>query len=378
MTAAPPIEGFVAAGLEPVRAAFEANFAAGEELGAAFAATLDGETVVDLRGGFADRQRTRAWTRDTLVPVFSTTKPVAALVVARLVERGLVDYDQPLAELWPEFGAAGKDRVTVAEALSHQAGVPGFPDPIDPDLWLDPPGLARALAALAPMWPPGTGSGYHPITWGYIAGEIVRRADGRSLGTVLREEICAPLEIDFMIGAPAGEHARIADMQRPTAPPDLGDITDAKRAAFLARWAAPDRNRARWREIELPSANGHGGALAVARLYEAYARMGRIGAGAGAAVISPKVWTQLTRSRVSGPDRVLPYDLDFAAGVMRNRPGAFGPNPHTLGHAGWGGSIGLGDPDRGLAAAYVMNRQTNQLLGDGRSQRLIAAVYGCL
>lgn len=370
-----PISGFVAPGFEPVRDSFEANFAEDLELGAGFAALLDGELVVNLQGGWADKAKTTAWTDQTLVPVFSTTKAIAALVVGMLVEEGLINYDKPLARYWPEFAAHGKGEVSVAEALSHQAGLAGFVEPIDPELWLDPPALAAKLADTEPLWTPGSASGYHPLSWGYIIGELVARVAGRSLGTILRDDVCAPLDIDFFIGTPAAEHDRCAQLKRPNAMAALGDLTEIKRAAFLQKWSSPNRGGAIWRETEIPSANGHGTALSVAQLYGAYAHKGTL---FGKQLFSEKTWHEVTRSRVSGPNLVLPFDLSFGAGMMRNTQGAFGPNTDTLGHSGWGGSAGLGDPDRGLSAAYVMSRQSNVLLGDPRAKRLIETLYGCL
>jgi len=369
------VRGFVAPGFEPVRAAFAENFAEGLELGAGFAAVIGDEVVVDIQGGFADRAATTPWDARTIVPVYSTTKPVAALTAAWCVERGLLDYELPVSAIWPEFGVHGKAAVTLGQMLSHQAGVPGFAEPIDPALWLDPPALARACAALEPLWPPGTASGYHPLTWGYLIGEVVARAAGRSLGTILREEICRPLDIDFQIGLPASEHARCADIKRPTNLPQLGEVTPIKRAAFLAKWAAPDRGGALWREIEIPSANGHATALAVARLYGAYANAGRI---SRRAVIGETTYAALTRQRIAGPDLVLPFAVDWAAGIMRNAQRVYGPNPSGFGHSGWGGSMGLADPDRRLSASYVVNRQSISLQGDPRAQRLIAALYACV
>ncbi len=367
--------GFVAAGFEPVREAFERNFADGLELGAAFAAYLGDELVVDLGGGWTDRKASQPWGARTLCPAYSSTKPVAALVAALMVERGLLDYDRPVAAYWPEFGAEGKDRISVAEALSHQGGVPGFPDPIDADLWLDPVALAAELAKLKPMWLPGQGSGYHPITWGAIAGELVRRVDGRSLGTVLRAEICEPLGIDFWIGTPDSEHERCAQMQKPKEPTKFGAPNEALKAAFLTPWSAPQRGGADWRRAEIPAANGHGTAQALARLYSAYALKGRIGE---TRLVSTSTWEQLTRERVSGEDRILPGRVAFGAGVMRNLPLIYGPNPETLCHSGWGGSGAMGDPATGLSCAYIMNRQGSHLLEDTRRSRLIDALYGCL
>ncbi|MBI3438863.1 MAG: beta-lactamase family protein [Proteobacteria bacterium] len=239
--------GFVAPGFERVRDAFEAGLA--EELGAGFAAVRDGKVVVNLWGGWADRAQTRPWAADTILPVYSTTKGVSAIVMAWLVDRGLLNYDATSASVWPAFGAHGKDKVTVAQTLAHQAGVPGFLHEIDPDLWLDPPACAAAIAALEPLWPPGSASGYHPLTWGYIAGELAQRASGRSLGTILREEICAPLGIDFSIGTPESEHGRAAEMKKPSRGGDFGEITPPRKAAFFTKWAAPVRGSTQWRVI---------------------------------------------------------------------------------------------------------------------------------
>lgn len=369
------ISGHVAPGFEAVRDAFEENFENDLELGAGFAAYLDGDLIVDLETGFTDRKKTKPWTPDTLVPVYSVSKGVAALIVAMLVDQGKLKYDTALAHYWPEFGAHGKNKVTVGEALSHQAGVPGFATPINPELWLDPPALAARLAEEPPLWTPGTGSGYHPTTWGYIMGELVYRVAGRTLGTILREDICVPLDIDFHIGLPAEEHERCAELKRPTAMPDLGEITEEAKVAFLTKWASSRAGGAGWREVEIPSANGHGTASAVARLYSAYASGGTIG---DLTLFGAETYNALSKRRAAGQDRVLPFDMAFGAGVMLNNNLAFGPNPNTLGHSGWGGSAAFGDPDRDLAAAYVMNRQSNILLGDPRSRHLFGSLYACL
>ena len=371
-----PMGGHVEPGFEPVRTVFEETFAAGEELGAGFCAIVNGQIVVDLWGGWADRAQTTPWRADTLVPVFSTTKAIAALVVARVLAGtgGEIGYGTSVASVWPEFAVAGKDQVTIGEMLSHQAGLPGFKAPIDPDLWLDPPALAARLAEEAPIWTPGTMHGYHPLSWGYLAGELVQRIAGQSLGTVLRDEVCAPAGVDFQIGLPEADHGRVAEMERPKALPALGPMNDYKRAAFLTKWAAPNRGGAIWKEIEIPSANGHGTAKAVAQLYGIYAHGGRL---ADREVVPEPVFAEATASQTVGEDLVLPYVTEFAAGVMRNNLGLYGPNPKTLAHSGWGGSMALGDPDLGLSAAYVMNRQSNVLQGDPRARRLVDALYDC-
>jgi len=370
-----PISGFAASGFEAVQETFEENFANDQELGAGFAVYLDGELIVDLHGGFSDRKKQHPWTDQTIVPVYSTTKPIAALVLASVIDALPAGYDTLVADLWPAFSENGKDQVTIGDMVSHQAGLPGFIDPIDPALWLDPPACAAALAPLAPLWEPGSAHGYHPLTWGYLIGEVVRRIDGRSLGTILKEDIAGAAGIDFQIGTPADDHGRVAEIMRPRAMPDLGEINDATRAAFLTKWSAPDRGGAIWREIEIPSANGIGTAKAVAALYGIYAHAGRLN---GERIISEAAFDSLIESRVKGQDLVLPYVTEFAAGVMRNNIGLYGPNPDTLCHSGWGGSLALGDPDRHLSLAYVMNRQSNSLQADPRATRLIHSVYGCL
>ena len=369
------IRGHVAHGFEPVREVFEQNFDAGEELGAGFTAILDGEIIVDLQGGFADRKREQVWDERKLVPVYSTTKGISALVIASIIGELDEGYETPVGAVWPEFGAHGKEQVTIGELLSHQAGLVGFAEPIDPELWLDPGGLAAALADLTPLWKPGTTHGYHPTTWGYLAGEIVKRITGRTLGTILREDFCGPSGIDFHIGLADSEHGRVADIQRPKELPKLGELNDYKKTAFLTKWASPNRGGADWRRIEIPSANGHGTAKSVAQLYGVYANGGTLD---GKSLIPDTSFRELTRRRVLGEDLVLPFVTEFAAGVMRNNLGIYGPNPETLAHSGWGGSLALGDPDRHLSAAYVMNKQSSYLQGDPRARRLVDALYGCL
>lgn len=369
------VQGYVGPGFEPVADVFSATFEAGEELGAGFSAIIDGEVLLDIRAGYTDRTKQTEWSEETLVPIYSTTKGISALVMASVIGTLENGYETKVSEVWPEFGAAGKEDVTIGEALSHQAGLPGFVEPIDPDLWLDPPKLAAELAATTPMWEPGTAHGYHPSTWGYFTGEIFSRIAGRSLGTALREDFCEPAGIDFHIGLPSSEHGRVAELQRPREMPMLGELNDYKKAAFLTKWASPKRVDGLWSEIELPHANGHGAARSVAQLYGIYANGGKLGE---RQLVPEASFQALTQRQTIGQDLVLPFVTEFAAGVMRNNLGIYGPNPDTLAHSGWGGSLALGDPARGLSAAYVMNRQSNFLQGDPRARRLVDALYGCL
>jgi CubicO group peptidase (beta-lactamase class C family) len=370
------IHGHCDPAFSAVQDAFAANFADGHELGARFSLTLEGRLVADLWAGHADRKQTVAFDERTLTMVYSTTKAVAATMIARLVEQGKLSYDQPVAEVWPEFAAAGKGAITVAQLLSHQAGLPGFVDQMDPALWFDPPAIVAKLAAMAPMWPPGSASGYHALTVGYLTGEIFRRVDGRSMGTALKADICDPAGLDLWIGLPDSEHGRAAEFKPPTALPRFGEITDPKRAAFLTPWAAPNGRGAEWRRLEVPSANGHATAQALALFMGALAGDGRIG---DVHVLSPQVRDLARAERIVGQDLVLPYVLSWGAGLMRNPPNFFfGPGEGAFGHSGWGGSCAFADPERRLSGAYVMNRQDVHLIGDPRAGRLIDAAYASL
>ena len=374
MTEQVEIRGVCPDRFSAVRDAFAANFAEGAELGARFSVAIEGEIVVDLMAGWADRSKTVAFGPDTLTPVFSTTKAVAALMLARLVSQGRLDYGQRVAEVWPEFTQAGKQDITVGQCLSHQDGLAAFTEPMAVELWYDWEAITARIAAMAPLWPPGTASGYHPVLFGYIAGEIFRRVDGRTLGTALRQDISEPLGLDLWIGLPESEDARVAEIRRPTALPELGPLSEIKRAAFFRPWSSPlGRDLAAWRRAEIPSANGHTTAEALARLASVIACDGVLD---GRVVLEAGIAAEMMAERIRGEDLVLPYTLAWGAGVLRNDPVMiYGPGLHTAGHSGWGGSCVLADPERRLSAAYVMNRQSPWLIGDPRARRLIDAVY---
>lgn len=371
------ITGFAPARFAGVKDVFARAFEAGEELGARFTLVEDGEVVLDLMGGWADRKREVPFGEDTLVPVFSTTKSVSALMIARLVDAGRLDYRQTVASVWPEFAQAGKGAVTIEQAISHQAGLPGFPEPMDPGLWVDWDAICARLAAMAPMWPPGSASGYHPVTVGYIAGEIFRRVDGRTIGTAFREDIRGPFGLDLWVGLPADVEDRVADLVRPSALPDFGEINDATRAAFLAPWSsAAGKAAADYRRMEVPSTNGYATAEAFAKLMGALANDGWLD---GGEILSPALIAEASRERIRGQDLVLPFVMSWAAGFMRNEINfPWGPGTQAFGHSGWGGSCAFADPERRLGGAYAMNKQGVALMGDARPKRLIEAVYASL
>ncbi len=376
-TTLPDVHGHVAPGFEHVRDVFADNWRQYDEIGAGFALRIDGERVIDIHGGWADRKKTASWTAKTLVPVYSTGKAIAALVMAKLVDRGLLNYDAPVADYWPEFAAGGKSRVTVARALSHQAGLSGIAEPMDAGDWFDAALIEDKLARQVPLWPLGEGSGYHPVTYGFIADALARRTDGRSIGAILREEICGPKGIDFHVGLPESEHARTAEHAMPRQMPDLGEVNPVRELAFLKAWSSPGRRGAKeWRMAEFPAANAHATAGALTRLMSIYALDGKLD---GYRFLSEGTLEALVEERVAGQDKVLPFDLSWGAGVMRNSHAQlYGPVAETVGHSGWGGSCAFADPVNRLSGAYVMNRQQHFLAGDPRPMRLIEAVYSCL
>ena len=362
----------------PAREAFLANFDGDfPELGSRFSVCIEGEPVLDLWGGFADRARTLPFGPDTLAPVFSTSKAMTSLMLAWRVGQGGIAYGDLATGLWPAFGQAGKAGLRVEQVLSHQAGLAGLRGPLDPDIWLDFDAVVRELEIAAPLWPPGTASGYHPMTFGYLAGELFRRADGRTVGQALRAELADPFGLDLWIGLPESEDTRVCQVQRPPAMPDLGPLTEAKRLAFLEPWSSVgSRDVRRWRAVESPGANGHATALALARAMAVLACDGEID---GRELLPPGLALEAAASRIRGQDQVLPYDLSWGAGFLRNEGlGIYGPSGHAFGHSGWGGSCAVADPERRLSFSYVMNRQSSHLIGDPRSRRLIEALYACL
>ena len=374
---AAPLSGVCPPRFGEVERVFAGHFDEGLELGARCTIAIEGEIVVDLMGGFADRAQTRPFESQTLAPVFSTTKALAAVMIARLVGEGRLDYRTPVAALWPEFAASGKAAITVEQALSHQAGLCGLPGPMSRRDWYDWDGVCARLAAMEPLWLPGSASGYHPVTVGYLAGEIFRRVDGRTIADALREDIAAPLDLDVWIGLPDSEAARCADVRRPPAMPELGEISLARRLAFFSPWSTPGgADPATMRRAQIPSANGYATAASLARLMAMLACDGSLD---GRRWLAPGAAALAAAERISGADLVLPYELSWGAGLLRNQGlGIYGPGEESIGHSGWGGSCAFADPERRLSGAYVMNRQSAELIADRRSRALIEAVYASL
>jgi CubicO group peptidase (beta-lactamase class C family) len=362
----------------PVRDAFADNFANRNEIGASVAVSLDGEMVVDLWGGFRDRARTQPWEPDTIVNVWSTTKTMAAMTALLLADRGELDLYAPVARYWPEFAQNGKERVEVRHLLSHSAGLPGLDGPLAGEALYDHERVAELLAAQTPWWPPGTQSGYHALTQGYLIGEVVRRVTGSTLGNVFRTEIAEPLGADFHIGTHPEHHARIGELDPP--PGTLGEGGDPDSIASRAfRSPAVDvaaTTTAGWREAELPAANGHGNARSVVRVQTAMANGGEAW---GKRVMSEAGAKAIFDQQTYGDDLVLAVPLRFGMGFgLTTTEMPMGPNPHTAFWGGYGGSTIVVDQDARLCVSYVMNRMEAGALGDMRGFTLLHAAYTAL
>ncbi|MGW3400693.1 serine hydrolase domain-containing protein [Streptomyces zhihengii] len=379
------IEGHCDERFAAVREAFEENFRDRGELGAAVSVIVDGALVVDLWGGWADAARTRPWERDTLVNVWSTTKGPTALCAHLLADRGLLDLDAPVAFYWPEFAAGGKDKVLVRHVLSHRAGLAGLREPHSLDDLYDWDLTCARLAATEPWWEPGTRSGYHALTYGHLVGEVVRRITGVLPGEFLAAEITGPLGIDFAIGLPEEESGRVAELVQPRS-------GGAQAAAFaqlppvaVAALANPGTgvtaaNTAPWRAAEIPAANGHGTARAVAALYGIVAGRGEHD---GHRVLSEAAVERVREGQGACRDLVLgagfAQETEVALGLwLSGANGSYGPNPRAVGHDGFGGSCGLADPEAGLSLGYVMNRMGPHIADDPRKTTLVDAAYRAL
>jgi CubicO group peptidase (beta-lactamase class C family) len=377
------IGGDVEAGFEGVRDAFAANFAEHGEVGAACAVHVGGRKVVDIWGGVADTATGSPYGEDTLQLVFSTTKGATATCAHILAQRGLLDIDAPVVEYWPEFGKEGKADIPVRWLLCHKAGIPVIDQPVTFDEMVRWDPVIEALEVQAPVWEPGTAHGYHATTYGWLVGEVVRRIDGRSLGTFFADEVAAPLGLEFWVGLPEAQESRVAPVipfEQPTDPAVrklmeqfIGPDTLAGRALRAPSPAldAPDVfNLPELHRAELPAANGITNARSVSRMYA-----GMIGEIDGVRVLSEEQIDQARVCQTSGPDQVLMFDTTIGLGFWTSS--AFAPygSAAGFGHSGAGGSVGFGDPENGIAFGYVMNRMMQNLAGDPRTTSLIKATY---
>jgi CubicO group peptidase (beta-lactamase class C family) len=369
-----------------VRDTFVESFTERGDVGASVAVTFEGELVVDLWGGTVTGTRTGRWQRDTMVNTFSTTKGMTALCAHLLIDRGDLDVDAPVVRYWPEFGQAGKSEIPVRWLLSHRAGLSALREPLPTEALFDWDRMCDALARSEPWWEPGSASGYHAMTFGFLVGEVVRRITGLSLGTFFRREIAEPLDVDFWIGLPEAEHDRVADLIVPPGgvwPTIPAGAHPSVRAMHNPPMDDELVNSVAWRSAELPAANGHGTARALARVYGALANGGAID---GVRLVRPEAIERMREPQPEGVDLFIGLALGgvpfrWNLGFMPNILGVtYGPNPRAFGHTGHGGSVAMCDPESRLSVAYVMNRMQVASEGrppDTRGVSLIHAATAC-
>ncbi|MFF0548472.1 serine hydrolase domain-containing protein [Streptomyces sp. NPDC004311] len=383
------IQGVVAEGFEPLREAFVRNFEVLGDRGAAVSVYRDGRKVVDLWGGTRDADGTEPWTEDTAQVVRSATKGVAAAVPLLLHQRGLLDPDAPVASYWPEFKAGGKERVLVRDLLAHRAGVPALDRGLTAAEAADGVSGPAAVAAQHPSWEPGTAHGYHAQTYSWLLSELVLRVTGRTLGSVLAEDIAEPLGVDFWIGLPDTEAHRVGRVA-PVDPPETAGVLRTRprrnvseayadpasltRRAFAAIDPLPDENAPAYRAAELPASNGIGTARGLARFYAA--TIGVVED--GARIFTPATTELAAREHSAGPDRVLVVNTRFGAGYMLHGPASPLLSPASFGHPGRGGSLAFADPEAGIGFGYVTNALAKSVTADPRAQALVRALKSAL
>ena len=353
------VQGTCDSEFDRVRAAFEHNFRARGEVGAAVCVYRDGRKVVDLWGGYKNLARTVPWESDTIVIMNSVAKSMSALCTHILIDRGLIDFDAPVAKYWPEFGQAGKDKVLVRHVLSHTCGVI-FCDRAPPDSWFDWPVFIRALEQQEPAWEPGTDGAYNSINIGFILGELVRRVSGKTLGTFLRENVTGPLGADYHIGMTPAEIARVSDMHQNPKNGFFNIAADPTTPLGRAFRSAPTmgyfQNCREIRELEVPSFGGHGNARAMARIYAALAGNGTID---GVRILSPEAVERASGLVWEHDCRMTQCRLRMGYGFMHNEPNTvpMGVNMTAFGHTGTGGAFAWCDRARNMAFAYCTNFQ---------------------
>jgi len=391
------INGEVLDGFDAVKDAFAENFSKRGDVGAAFCAYHDGHKVVDLWGG--DAAAGVPWAEDTVAIVWSTTKGLSALVAQLLADRGQLDIDALVSAYWPEFGINGKDQVTVRDVLTHGARLPWPPGysaiatADGPEGWDDTAGVVGLLEQAVPVLPEGT-HGYHAVTFGLLIGEIVRRATGRTLGTVFREEVAGPLGLDTMIGAAAVSEHRFAELQLTIPPPPTDD---PEVLAMMAEAMGPNGalgqslwvgerglgdyadigNSRQLRSSEHPACGGVTDARGLAKMYSMLAAGGEL---EGVRIVSADSIAAHSAEQWRGTDAILGAEKRYGTGYMLAGTEAevFGPNPNAFGHPGMGGSLGFADPEAGVGYGYVMNHMIFEVAIDPRARALADALYGCL
>jgi CubicO group peptidase (beta-lactamase class C family) len=367
---------------------FQENFDRLGELGAAVSVWQNGKPLIDLHGGFRDATRETPWTADTIVLVWSATKGIGSACVLHALERQKIDLNRRVAEFWPEFGHAHKEEITLAQLLSHQAGLCALDQRVDV---LDHEGVIRALEAQRPLWTPGTAHGYHARTFGFLLDEVIRRITGKILSDYWQENFAQPLKLHFWIGLPANENSRVATIcaARGNKIPEPEEFyRDLDTPGTLARktFTSPyglnvisKMNDPNIRAQPNVSFGGIGSASALAKFYSVLANGGEFN---NQNRFSSQAIGWMTTPLSDGIDRVFKIPTAFSAGVMKDSRLAvrrlFGPSTTSFGQPGAGGAHAFADPENKIAFAYVMNQMEQSVLPNEKSLRLVDAIYDLL
>jgi CubicO group peptidase (beta-lactamase class C family) len=372
------VHGSCSERFEPVRAALADELSSGDELGASIVIDVDGQTLVDVWGGFRDQARTQPWTRDTITNVWSTTKTVTNLAALMLADRGLLDVYAPIARYWPDYGANGKQDIQVRHLLGHTSGVSGWELPFATEDMYDWEKSTSRLAGQAPWWEPGTASGYHAQNQGHMVGEIVRRVTGRPLKQFVADEIAGPLAADFQIGALEKDWGRIADVVPPPPLPfDMSSLDPQSPAFKTMTGPVPDAaaaNTPGWRLADMGAINGHGNARSVARILSAVTLGGTVD---GVRLLGQDAIDLIFDEQANGVDLVLGVPLRFGIGYgLPNESIPYLPDERICFWGGWGGSLIIMDLGRRMTVSYMMNNMGSGVVGSPRSEVYLRAIYG--
>ena len=362
-----------------VKETFEKLHQEDREIGSCFAVYKDGKPLVDLWGGFQDEDRTKPWQQDNLVTVYSTTKGVAAFCIALAMEKGLLKYEEKVSTYWPEFANNGKEDITVGMLMSHQAGICS-PETRNVDDYYNQNLMAEKLAGMTPIWEPGTASGYHSMTFGWLTSELILRVTGKSLGTYFREEVGDQHEIDFFIGLPESEDHRVAELvpfdivRNENSEQQKIELTEALKSQRNSAGTLDIHNTKAWRQAEIPSANGQGNAGGLAKFYSLIVPEDN-----SLKLLKDDTVNQMPTMQIEGRDLILAVQVRWGVGFILNKHKViYGPIEGAFGHSGYGGSCAFGDPENKIGVSYVMNRMLDNFNADGRSIELINATYECL
>lgn len=383
------VQGYFDPRFESVREIFAEQQQDPQARGSALCVTIGDETVLDLWQGVVDKENQQVWEQDTLVNVFSCTKPLGAVAILQQVEAGRLGLDTPLAEVWPEFAQGGKEKITLRQVLSHQSGLSAIAETLPPEALFDWAAMCDALAAQRPWWTPGETHGYAPVTYAWLVGEPLRRVTNTRPGAYIQEHICQPLGMDFFVGVPDEALARLAHVSRLR-----NQSGDEYARALFASMGQPagmgfkafgnpssmmvSTNERQWQQAEILSANGTGNARSLARFWQVMAHGGSLG---DVHLLDAELVGQMRREHCQGMDRTLLAPTRFGLGVMLEQDytgGGFGMGPQAYGHPGAGGALGFCDPEAQVGFGYVTNAMGPYVLMDPRALALSREVYQCL